>query len=202
MLIVRWLFHTNKNILAIGTDAGGVEIRDNQYTRKSRFFVTGGVADLEFSPDDMYLAVAYNRRNGENFVSIIEVQSGTVINQITSYTDRVTDVEFSPDGKYLAFSSGSWFSDGEIIVWDLEKQKTVMTLPEGAHAIRFSPDGRYLARGGLWDFTITLLDTDSWQAKHALSGHSMLVYALEFSPDGSLLFSGSYDGTVLAWLIE
>lgn len=192
----------NANILAIGTDAGGVEIRDNQYTRKSRFFVTGGVADLEFSPDDVYLAVAYNRRNGENFVSIIEVQSGAVISQITSYTDRVTDVEFSPDGKYLASSSGSWFSDGEIIVWDLEKQRTVKTLPEGAHAIRFSPDGRYLARGGLWDFTITLLDTDSWQAKHALSGHSMLVYALEFSPDGSLLFSGSYDGTVLAWLIE
>jgi len=192
----------NADILAIGTDAGAVEIRDNRYTRKSRFFVTGGVTDLEFSPDDMYLAVAHNRRNGENFVSIIEVQSGAVINQITSFTDRVTDVEFSPDGKYLVSSSGSWFSDGEIIVWDVEKQRTVKTLPIGAHAIRFSPDGRYLARGGLWDFTITLLNTSSWQEEATLSGHSMLVYALEFSPGGDVLFSGSYDGTILAWLIE
>lgn len=192
----------NAEILAIGTDAGGVEIRDAQYTRKSRFFVTGGITDLEFSPDDMYLAVAHNRRNGENFVSIIEVQSGAVINQITSYTDRVKDVEFSPDGRYLASSSASWFSDGEIIVWDVEKQRTVKTLPIGAHAIRFSPDGRYLVRGGSWDFTITLLDTSSWQEEYVLSGHSMLVYALEFSPDGAILFSGSYDGTILAWLIE
>jgi WD40 repeat protein len=192
----------NTDILAIGTDAGGEEIRDNQYTRISRFFVTGGVTDLEFSPDDMYLAVAHNRKNGENFVSVIEVQSGEVINQITDYTDRVTDVEFSPDGKYLVSSSGSWFSDGEIIVWNMEKQRIVKTLPIGAHAIRFSPDGRYLARGGSWDFTITLFNTSTWQEEYALSGHSMLVYALEFSPDGTLLFSGSYDGTILAWLIE
>lgn len=192
----------NADILAIGTDTGEVVIRDNQYTRKSRFFVRGSVTDLTFSPDDMYLAVAHNRWNGENFVSIIEVQSGKVINQITDYTDRVKDVEFSPDGRYLVSSSSSWFSDGEIIVWDIDKQTIIKTLPAGAHAIRFSPDGRYLARGGLWDFTITIFNTSSWQEEYALSGHSMLIYALEFSPDGTVLFSGSYDGTILAWLLE
>lgn len=192
----------NAGVFAIGTGTGGIELRDDQYTRNTRFFVTGGVNDLEFSPDDRYLAVAHNRRLDEYFVSIIDVQTGAVIDQITTHTDRVTDVEFSPDGRYLVSSSGSWFSDGEIIVWDMDKQTIVKTLPIGAHAIRFSPDGRYLARGGSWDFTITLLDTSSWQEEYTLSGHSMLVYALEFSPDGTVLFSGSYDGTILAWSIE
>ncbi|MCX6064751.1 MAG: hypothetical protein NT121_03220, partial [Chloroflexi bacterium] len=183
----------NLEIFAIGTASGSVEIRDNKkYSRISRVFVKGAVTSLKFSPDDQYLVAAHSEMN-KYFVSIIDVKTNLVVDQITTHTTGVNDLDFSPDGKYLASASSTWFSEGEIIIWDMIQKKIVRTQPKGAHTISYSPNGRYLASDGLWDYKVVLWDALTGKQIHTYAGHSMLVYALEFSSDGKFIYSGSYD---------
>ena len=77
--------------------------------------------------------------------------------------------------------------------------------------ILYSPDGTRLAvvgSGGIW-----LYDTTTDQVGNSspidrnrkdalLAGRSGLVYSVAFSPDGTTLASGSYDGSVLLWKVD
>jgi WD40 repeat protein len=46
---------------------------------------------------------------------------------------------------------------------------------------------------------IELWDAETLDLVSFFHGHTMDVYCLAFSPDGKLLASGSWDGTVLLW---
>lgn len=66
------------------------------------------------------------------------------------------------------------------------------------HARGFAPGGALAA--GLDDGTVRFFDLDTGREKGpALAGHSGAVGALAFSADGSLLVTGSEDGTALVW---
>ena len=63
--------------------------------------------------------------------------------------------------------------------------------------VAYSPDGARLAvvsRVG-----VRLYDAHTGTEVDLLQGHTGWVSSVSFSPDGSLLASGSYDGTILLW---
>ena len=64
-------------------------------------------------------------------------------------------------------------------------------------AIVWSPDGRFLAAAT--DLRIWLWDPSSGRLLRTLAGQRQSVSSLAFSPNGTLLASGSYDGTVRLW---
>ncbi len=77
-------------------------------------------------------------------------------------------------------------------------------------SVAFSPDSKTLTTGG--DFSIKFWDMATGQnigtitpkkrdPKHDMPGIGMMVYSLAWSPDGSLLGVGSYDGIVDLWAI-
>ena len=71
-------------------------------------------------------------------------------------------------------------------------------------ALAFSPCGKYLASGAWWvkgleKVSIRLWEVASGENIATFWGHVTDVQDLAFSPDGSLLASGSYDGTILLW---
>lgn len=80
-----------------------------------------------------------------------------------------------------------------------------MALPEGAVArlgkgiineVAFSPDGKYLAVAssiGVW-----LYDAKTYQEVSYLESDGSLK-SISFSPDSSLLASGSLDQTIILW---
>ena len=83
-----------------------------------------------------------------------------------------------------------------------------MTIPQphgfqNPFALVFSPCGQYLASGTWWQGTnkvpIQLWDVASGENIVTFWGHPTDVQSLAFSPDGALLASGSYDGTILLW---
>lgn len=112
----------------------------------------------------------------------------------------VADLSVSPDGQRLWVPSTA----GER-VWDISRgvwSEEHLSLPIKC----LSPDGRIAARV---DYTreaypspqVVLLGTRSGETLHTLRGHRYSVEAVAFSPDGSLLATGSRDSTVRIWSV-
>ncbi len=69
-------------------------------------------------------------------------------------------------------------------------------------AAAYSPDGKYIATGGPLGAFLWNVENDTPQLRHWLRGHSDWVVALEFSPDGKQLVTGSQDRTAILWDVE
>src|SRR5262245_7383656 len=86
----------------------------------------------------------------------------------------------------------------------LRPSHTLRKQSQGLRAVAFSPDGKVLASGGM-DRNIYLWDTQTWQARGPLEGHTGEVFALDFSPsDGRLASVSTAHDTCLVrlWNVE
>ena len=117
---------------------------------------------------------------------------------------RVRGLETSPCGTWIA---GAMV--GEIKIWDAATLQTqmVIILPMGCQKsfiLAFSPCSKYLATGAWWQEGQTKMSIRLWEIAtgeniHTFWAHPTDIDRLAFSPDGALLASGSYDGTILLW---
>src|SRR5262249_40414533 len=88
-------------------------------------------------------------------------------------------------------------------LWDLTSwvERTPLENDQGVKSdiqgLGFSPDGRWLAVGA--SRFVVLWDIASSSQHRRLTGHTKQVNSVCFSPDGSLLATGSNDGTVRFW---
>ena len=119
-------------------------------------------------------------------------------------------ITFSPCGTLIA--GGMQIADGmpgEIRVWDATTSETRMAilLPPSCqkpYALAFSSCGRYLASGSWWVIGQTKVSIRLWEVATGENvatfwGHPTDIQDLAFSPDGTLLASGGFDGTILLW---
>jgi WD40 repeat protein len=150
-----------------------------------------GARCVAFSPDSRLLATG-DRRD----ILIYEVATGKRLRVLLGKypAPDVRCLAFAPDGKTLAVGRGSLHEPGDVELWDLASD--TMALPSfGASLVGFmasrSGQGPLLAAASLITERSTI--RGSWR------GHAAGVTALDFSPDGQLLASGSWDKTVLIW---
>lgn len=142
---------------------------------------------------------------------VITVQ--TVANLIPAHTLQghmswVRRVSFSPDGTLLASSA----NDNTVCLWDVRSADRSGTAPglfaqiagQGGHdklvwGLEFAPRHALLATAA-GDSTVRLWDLNSLPTPYEFTrftDHKHPVYALGFSPDGSLLASGGHDTQVI-----
>ncbi|MHA2246987.1 MAG: WD40 domain-containing protein [Candidatus Hodarchaeales archaeon] len=158
------------------------------------------VTALAFSPNGKFLASGHNPRPDDSptYLKLWDVFTGEYIPyDLSGHLGSVNSVTFSCDGKFLA--SGD--VDSTIKVWDLSDGslwKNFTIHQESVNSIAFSPlYGDILASGGS-DDTIKLLNITSDEFI-TIAEHTNDITSIDFSPDGTLLVSGSLDRSIKLW---
>ncbi len=160
---------------------------------------------LALSPDGKQLAAV--RKLDADKLILFDTATGKEMLELPGLTANPAAVRFSPDGKLLAVAGRR---EELARIWDIAQQKVVLTLnnddaPEGSKPyvqdIAFSRDGRFVATGS-WDHAVRIFEIDGGRLIAKLQGHGDKVVAVEFSPDGRLLASGSAgreDASAVVW---
>ncbi|GEM_PF-2548209 len=103
---------------------------------------------------------------------------------------RIHTVAFSKDMKTLAAGA-----EGGAFLWDTGSGKLLQRFESGTVAI--APDGKSAASGSFGK--VSIYDQPSGKMTGQFNGPEANLYALAYSPDGSLLAGGYGDGTIWLW---
>ena len=163
---------------------------------KPRGTVKQQVFALAWQPGGRMVALARHRE-----VTLADAATGKTTATLAGHADTVRNVAFSRDGKWLAAAGGLCSKQGEVKIWNVEKQTSGVTIKghdDCIYGLAFSPDGKLLATSS-YDKLIKLWDTATGQEVRTLKDHIDAVYALAFTPDGKRLVSGSADRGVKIW---
>ncbi|PKO18186.1 MAG: hypothetical protein CVU39_01740 [Chloroflexi bacterium HGW-Chloroflexi-10] len=148
-----------------------------------------------FSPDGNLMVCDFGK-----YATIVDVLSGKItakfLNPAKGSFLFVGDAHFSPDGKLLAIS----FEDyGKTLIIDVANLEIIQDL-KSADSITFSPDGRFL-----------ILSVDNWgyyfydikngELIKTIYNFDQLIQGVTFSPDGTLMVTGSSGGMIF-WGIQ
>jgi WD40 repeat protein len=168
-----------------------VRIRDVK-TGSERALLDGQtdiIMEATFSPDGTRIATA----SRDDTVRIWAIDTGAELKVLR--TAAPLRVSFGPDGTRVLISS----ADRSARIWNVGSgQETV--LQGQADNAKFSPDGNRIVSGGyLSPNPPTVWDASTGQELLALEGHTGPVNGVNFSPDGTLLATGSDDQTARIW---
>ena len=148
------------------------------------------VRAVAWSPDSKILASA----SDDHSIRLWQMPTGEPLATLEGHTKVVLTIAWSKDGKFIA--SGSY--DDAVKVWEVATRTVVASCQTGwVYAADWANDGT-LFFGGL-SGNIYSFDLKSQKLVRAFVGHSEPIYALELSPQGDYLSSGSSDKTIRIW---
>ncbi len=197
-------FSADGRYLALGTRSGRIfcwDLPGQKQTIKGQGIAPGKtVAGLLFGPDGRSLLVQIE--GGERVTRWDLVGQALVRRAEFLLSDDVVSMGLSPDGSMLACRQ----KDGTVFLNPLSLTPCRAPLKEKFLTHRFSPDGRFLAAAA--ENRIVLLDLHTGNRVRTFQdidrgvAHEYPLDYLEFTPDGALLLSASFneaERTVKLW---
>jgi WD40 repeat protein len=154
---------------------------------------TDEVSRVIFSPGGEIVASGSN----DGLVNIWRITDGNLLRTLEEHDSSVYSVAFSPDGQRLVSTSG----DGLIRVWRvadgalLNTQDAHISLYKG---LSFSPDSRTVAVAA--GKAVRLYSAPDGEILNTLK-HADHIWSTTFSPDGTLLATGTHGGPIRLWRI-
>ena len=160
---------------------------------------------VAFSPDGKQVLTGGGRktdmssRSTDNSTRLWDVATGKEIRRFEGHTSYVHTTQFSPDGNRVLTASG----DSTARVWDIatgEERFVFSRLCYLYPAAAFSLDGScVLGFHGGRSVGIRLWDSKTGKQVCRIQGSQRPMGSAEFSPNGQLIVTASYDGTARTW---
>lgn len=157
------------------------------------FTATCGVTNVEFSPDDKY--VACSCQNGD--IKILDIVTGKVMRTLAGHFEAVLSTSFSPDGKYLLSIS----DDSTMRIWDFNSGNCLRLFDNNEvwfNSAQFDPEGEMIVTSSL-DGSIRVWDIKEGICTQTIRGHAGMALYAEFSPNGKYIVSSSSDQSIKVW---
>ena len=206
-LVWRMAFTSAGDRLAVGSREGTIYLYNLKCNEKLKSLIghTDFVWSVSFSPNGKRLVSS----SSDETSKLWDTASGEQIATFSLDESRtLMGVEFSPCSSIIA--TGMF---GGLRLWCAETLTTLLEIPQPQtqkpYALAFSPCGKYLASGTWWrreegmpKMTIRLWDVATGEEITTFWGHPTDVQSLTFSPDNTLLASGSHDCTILLWDVK
>ena len=162
---------------------------------------TGGALAIAFSPDSLQFATSPDRYSLKIW-DVGKIKEIQLLYQIyTTFTGAISSMAYAPNSTILA--TGTY--EGEIGLWDTAKGALIRTLQNDGvvESVSFSRDSSVLASGESFsDSAIRLWDVETGLILNTLRGFANGVQKIAFAPNGQILASASYDGTIILWGIH
>ena len=101
------------------------------------------IATMDFSPDGTLIAIG-----GFHEVLLQKADGSGLAGRLIGLSGRIQSVRFSPDGTRLAVAGGLPARMGEVQIWDLAKQKLIVSASIGydtLYGVNWSPDGKMVS---------------------------------------------------------
>jgi WD40 repeat protein len=169
--------------LATGHEFHGIvrlwDVADGRELREVKTDGLVGVTNLAFSPDGRRLATIL----GNGLVQIVDAADGRKLRSFQSRTNYYT-VAYSPDGRFLVTVGGTADIGGRIGPYTGVEGQSVVQLWDASPDAKEYKDGKFLPED---------------KELYSFKGHTSTVVSAAFSPDGTRLATGDWDGTIKVW---
>ena len=187
-------FHPDGDMLASGSRDDTVRLWDVETGIEIRSLTAhkGSVYTVAFSHDGTTLASgSYDRT-----VRLWDTDTGTEIHTLTGHTRSIEDIAFNHDSTMLA--STAVFEN--IRLWDVATGTERRTFADHSPSDNtfLNLDTKIQATANI-DYSIRLWYTETGMTIHILTGHTDKVTSIAFSPDRTMLVSGSDDRSIRLW---
>ncbi|KAL5634823.1 hypothetical protein ACGC1H_002752 [Rhizoctonia solani] len=143
-------------------------------------------------------------RTGGDMVVFCDAQSGEVLRSLTIVPGHdVYTFAFSLNGDLIATGSER-NSSVEVNLWDAQTSTRLLGPLldlDNITSIQFSPDGTRIVAcsENKYQQIVVWGVADGRNLFGFLNGHTSLVKSVSYSPDGTLIASGSWDFTIIVW---
>jgi WD40 repeat protein len=147
---------------------------------------------IAISPDNTLLVIAGKK----GALALVDATTGIVSKQMQGHKDQINSIVFETGGRFLVTAA----DDLRVIYWGLPNGVKLREFKTRSRvsSLALSPTKEYLAVAEI-NGAITVRHTLTEEVLYNFERHSGSTHSLAFSPDGSLLASGSSDGVARIW---
>ena len=195
-------FSSDSKTLATMGWLSPVKFWDVKSGQQKSNFANFKASRLAFSPDGQFFASTRNDKT----VRLWNFSTGKLF-KVLAHKRTVNDIVYSPDGRYLAVGSEAdgGAQVGEVMLWDTQNWQLKSTLRGHKDfgpmiMLTFSPNSQIVvATACSGSKNVKVWNVARGKLLREIAAKD---FSIKFSPDGSMLVTGSGDGKIKLWRIK